>query len=118
MVSASICNAPSQKNKYFVWYLTNLVEFYSTLHEKVIIFGDFNKDTENKIMNNFLQEHTFSNMMKQNICFKGDGGSCIDLVIINSEFSFMKTTSFETGLNGHHHVIYICKKIKNSESKI
>ena len=47
IVSASIYNAPSQKNKYFIWYLTNLVEFYSTRHEKVIIFGDFNKGTEN-----------------------------------------------------------------------
>ena len=25
---ASIYNAPSQKNKYFLWYLTNLLEFY------------------------------------------------------------------------------------------
>ena len=47
IVSASIYNAPSQKNKYFIWNFTNLVEFYSTRHEKVIIFGDFNKGTEN-----------------------------------------------------------------------
>ena len=28
--------------------------------------------------------------MKQNTCFKGDGGLCIDLLIANSKFSFMK----------------------------
>ena len=109
IVSASIYNSPSQKSKHFIWYLTNLVEFYSTRHEKVIIFGDFNKGTENKIMKDFLQEHTFYNMMKQNICFKGDGGSCINLLIINSKFSFMKTNSFEPGLGDHHHMIYIKK---------
>ena len=48
--------------------------------------------------------------MKQNTCFKGDGGSCIDLRITNSKFSFMKTNSFETGLSDHHHMIYIILK--------
>ena len=51
---ASIYNAPSQKNKYFLWYLTHLLEFYSTRHEKVIILGDFNIEAENKVMKNFL----------------------------------------------------------------
>ena len=51
-------------------------------------------------------------MMKQNICFKGDGGSCIDLLIINSKFSFMKTNSFETGLSDHHYMIYTFLKTK------
>ena len=27
--------------------------------------------------------------MKQNTCFKGEGGSCIDLLITNSKFSFI-----------------------------
>ena len=41
LLVASIYNAPSQKNKYFLWYLTNLLKFSSTRHEKVIILGDF-----------------------------------------------------------------------------
>ena len=121
IVSTSIYNSPSQKSKYFIWYLTNLVEFYSTRHEKVIIFGDFNKGTENKIMKDFLQEHTFYNMLKQNKGFKGDGGSCMDLLIMNSKFSFMKTNSVETGLSDHDHMIYIyiyINKNTNSENKI
>ena len=40
-------------------------------------------------------------MMKQRTCFKGDGGSCIDLLITKSKFSFMKTNTFETGLSDH-----------------
>ena len=39
---ASIHNVPSQRNKYFLWYLTYLLQFYSTRYEKVIILGDFN----------------------------------------------------------------------------
>ena len=113
LLAASIYNAPSHKNKYFIWYLTNLVEFHSTRREKVIILGNFNKDTENKVMKDFLHEHTFYNMMKQNTCFKGDGGSCINLLIANSKFSLMKTNSFETGLSDHHHMICNQNKIFN-----
>ena len=77
-----------QENKYFLWYLINLSEYYSTRYEQVVILGDFNIEAENEVMKDFLQEHTFYNMMKQNICFKNDGGSCIDLLITNSKFSF------------------------------
>ena len=92
--------------------MTNLLEFYSTLYEKVIVLGDFNIEAENKVMKDFLQEHRFYNMKKQNACFEGDGGSCIDLLITNSKFSFMKTNSFETGLSDHHHMIYTILKTK------
>ena len=72
--------------------------------EKVVILGDFNIEAENKVMKSFFQEHTFYNMMKQNTCFKGDGGSCIDLLTTNSKFSCMTTNSSETGLSNHHHI--------------
>ena len=108
----SIYKAPSQENKNVLWCLTNLLEFYSTQYEKVIVFGDFNIKAKIKVMKDFLQEHTFYNMIKQNTFFKGDGCLCIDLLIINSKFSFMKTNSFETGLSDHHHMIYTILKTK------
>ena len=58
-------------------------------------------------MKYLLQGHTFYNMMKQNTCFKNDGSSCIDLLITNSKFSFMKKNSFD-----HHHMIYTILKTK------
>ena len=70
-------------------------------------------------MKSFLQEHTFYNIMKQNTCFKGDGGWCRDLLITNLKFSFMKANSFETGLSDHDHMIYtiLKKKIEKFEPK-
>ena len=106
---ALIYNASPPKNKSFVWYL---LEFYSTRYEKVIILGDFNIDTGNRVMKDFLQKHTFYNMMKQNTCLKADGGSCKDSLITNSKFSFMKRNSFETGLSNHHNAIYTFLKTK------
>ena len=52
------------------------------------------------------------NMMKHNSRFKGDGGSCIDLLITNSKFSFMKTNSIETGMSDHNHMIHTFLKTK------
>ena len=37
---ASIYKAPSQENKYFLWYLTNLLEFYPTRYAKAIVHGN------------------------------------------------------------------------------
>ena len=68
-------------------------------------------------MNDSLQEHTFCNMMKQNKCFKGDRGSCVDLLITNSKFSFMATNSFETDLTDHNHVYCSQNKILNRRNQ-
>ena len=56
-------------------------------------------------MMTFLNEHDLINLIKNNTCFKGEG-SCIDLILTNRKFSFKNSTSFETGLSDHHHLIY------------
>ena len=57
-------------------------------------------------------------MIKQNTCFKDDGGSCIDLLITNSKFSFMRTNSLKTGLSDHHIINAILKtKFEKFEPK-
>ena len=85
--------------------------------EKVISLGDFKMEVENKVMKSFLLEHTFYNIMNQNTCFKGDGDSCIDLLITNSKYSFMKVNSFKTGLSDHYHLIYTILKRKFEKFK-
>ena len=107
---ASIYQAHQISNIKFLLYLINLLEFYSTQYEKVIIFGDFNMEAKSKAMKDFL--HAIYNIMKQNTYFKGNGGSCIDLLITNSKFSLMKTNSFEAGLSDHQHLIHAILKTK------
>ena len=51
---ALIYTAPSQKNKYFSWHLTNLLEFNYNWYEDVIILGNFHIEAENKVMKDFL----------------------------------------------------------------
>ena len=38
--------------------------------------------------------------------------ACIDLLITDSKFSFMKSGSIETGLSYHHHLIHAILKTK------
>ena len=121
MVSCISYKSPSQENIYFLWYLANLLEFHSTRYEEVIILGDFNTEAENKAMKDVLPEHTFYNMMKQNTCFKGNGGSCkiskFSFMKTNLKFSFIKTNSFETGLSDRHHMISTIFKKKKKKKK-
>ena len=78
---ASIYKAPSQENKYFLWYLTNLSDFYSIRYEKVITYGDFNIKEGNKATKGFLQEHMFYVLQYDETEYMFNGGSCIDLLI-------------------------------------
>ena len=72
-------------------------------------------EAENKAMKDFFQEDTFYNMVKQNTCFKGDGGLYIDLLIKTSKLLLIKINSFENSLSDHIHLIYTItqKKLKS-----
>ena len=46
-------------------------------------------------------------------------GSCIDLILTNKKYCFKHTSTFERGVNNHHHLIYSTLKttFKKKESK-
>ena len=52
-----------------------------------------------------METRNYFNLVKNNTCFKGPG-SCIDLILTNRKYCFQGTSSFETGLSDHHHLIY------------
>ena len=57
-------------------------------------------------------------MIKQNTCFKDDGGLSIDLLITNSKFSFVRINSLKTGLSDYHMIHAILKtKFEKFEPK-
>ena len=55
-------------------------------------------------MLSFMNNEIFINLVKGNTCFKGKG-SGIDLILTNRRHSFKHTSSTETGLSDHHHLI-------------
>ena len=54
MVSCINLQGSINTNLEKIWYLINVLKFYSTRYEKVAIFDDFNIEAENKLMKDFL----------------------------------------------------------------
>ena len=67
----------------------------------------------------FMNIENFINLVKGNTFFKGTG-SCIDLILTNTNYSFKYTSSTEKGLSHHHHLISSMMKItfEKEESKV
>ena len=93
-----------QFNSQYFWdSLSELLDFYSSIYDNKAVFGDFNLEISHRVMLSFMSNKNFINLVKRNTCFMGKG-PCIDL-IINRKSSFKHTSSTETGLSDHHHLI-------------
>ena len=114
----SIYKPPSQNCQYFLDSLHNIIDFYSGVYDNHIVLGDFNMDPSHTQLSAFMEHYNYYNLIKNNTCFKGDG-SCIDLILTNRKYCFKNTSSFETGISDHHHLIYLMLKttFEKEESK-
>ena len=92
----------SLNNQYFCNSLSELLGFYSSIYDNKIVFGDFNLEISHPVMLAFMNNENIINLVKGNTSFKGEG-SCIDLILTNSRYSFKHTSSTEIGLSDHHH---------------
>ena len=78
------------------------LDTYSS-YEKILVSGDFNIDKDEEVLEEFLFEQNFRNLVKEPTCFKNvNNPSCIDLFLSNSYLSFQNTTTVETGLSDFH----------------
>ena len=69
-------------------------------------------------MISFINDENFINLVKDKTCFRGKS-SCIDLILSSGRYSFKHTSSTETGLSDHHHLISSMMKttFEKEESK-
>ena len=107
----SIYKPPSQNSQYFLNSIFDMLDYYSNHYKYKVIFGDFNTNPAKPEMNTFLNTENLTSLIKENTCFKG-AGSCIDLILTNSKYSFQYSSSIETGLSDHHHLIFSIVKTK------
>ena len=82
------------------------------------MLGDFNMDPSHTQLSVLMENYNYYNFIKNNTCFNGDG-SCIDLILTNRKYYFKNTSSFETGISDHQHLIYSMLKtiFEKEESK-
>ena len=89
--------------------MNDLLDFYSGIYDIKVVFGNCNLEPTNLVMINFMDSQNFTNLIKNNTCFKGVG-SCIDLILTNRKYCFKNTSSYETGISDHHHLIFSIMK--------
>ena len=108
-LAVSIYCPPSQDSGFFIHSLTEIIDHFATKYDNHLIMGDFNMEPNNRMFKDFLDSNNLTNLIKTNTCFKGKGSS-IDLILTNRKYSFKYTSSYETGLSDHHHMIYTMLK--------
>ena len=101
----SIYRWPSQDGGFFIHSLTEIIDHFATKYDDGLIMGDFNMEPNNCMFKSFLDSNNLTNLIKTNFCFKG-----IDLILTDRKYSFKYTSSYETGISDHHHMIYTMLK--------
>ena len=97
---------PPQCKNYFITQLIKILDKCRGSYENTVILGDFNMQPTNRILETFLEDNSFVNLIKSNTCFKSKSGSCIDLILTNKPKSFQNSGVMETGVSDHHALIF------------
>ena len=107
---------PAQDTTYLLYWLSQIIDFYSITYEKQVVIGDFYLTPDNKSMREFVDLYNLIDLIETTTCFKGTE-SCIDLLLTNQKYSFKNTKAFETGLSDHYLLIYSMLKTSFQKNK-
>ena len=108
----SLYNPNKNLANQFIENISLLLDFYLKRYEFIILIRDMNLEPNNPILEEFMADYNFHNLMKVNTCFKSSKGSCIDLILCNKKFYLQHAGTFETGLSDWHVLIYTGFKSK------
>ena len=78
----AIYRSPSQGSVLFLNSLTKIIDVFADKYNNCLIMSDFNLESGNTTLTNFLDSNNLTNLIKTNACFKGKG-SPIDLILTN-----------------------------------
>ena len=67
--------------------------------------GDFNAETSERAMSNFMDIYNLKNLVKHPTCFKNPDRPCIDLIVKNKRKCFLPTNLLETGIPDFHKMV-------------
>ena len=105
----SIYHPPSQDGGFFIDSLTEIIDHFAAKYDNHLTVGHFNMEPNNSMFKSFLDSNNLTNLFKTNSCFNGKGLS-INLILTKRKYSFKYTSSYETGLSDHHHMVYTMLK--------
>ena len=91
--------------------ISTALDNLSSQYENIILLGDFNVETEEKNISDFMNIYNLKSLIKEKTCYKNpERPSCIDLILTNSPRSFQNSNVFETGLSDFHKLVVTVMK--------
>ena len=96
---------PSLSDIAFRSEICNILTFYRSTHDNILLMGDFNMTSNNPKLSELIDDHELCTLISEPTCFKNINPTCIDNFLTNKRTRFMKTLTFETGLSDHHKII-------------
>ena len=81
---------------------SNILTFYRSTHNNVLLMGDFNMTPNNPKFSELIDDHELCTLISETMCFKSINLTCIDNFLTNKKTRFMKTLTFEIGVSDHH----------------
>ena len=96
---------PSLNDIVFTFEISNILTFYWSTHDSILLMGDFNMVPNNPKLSELIDNHDICTLISEPTCFKSINPTCIDNFLTNKKICFMKTLTFETGVSDHHKLI-------------
>ena len=96
---------PSLSDIAFKSEISNILTFYRSTHDNILLMGDFNMVPNNPKLSELIADHELLTLISEPTCFKSINPTCIDNFLTNKKPRFMKTLTFETVASDHHKLI-------------
>ena len=96
---------PSLSDITFTSEIKNILTFYWSTNDNILLVGDFNMTLDNPNFNELIEDHELSALISEPTCFKSINLTCIGNFLTSKKICFMNTQTFETGVQDHHKLI-------------
>ena len=96
---------PSLSNITFRLEIKNILTFYRSTHDNILLMGGFNMTLDNLNFNELIEDHELSALISEPICFKSIDPTCTGNFLTSKKAHFVNTLTFETDVSDHHKFI-------------
>ena len=92
---------PSLSDITFIPEIKNILTFYWSTHDNILLMGNFNMTLDNPNFNELIEDHKLSSLISEPTSFKSINPTCIDNFPTSKKTRFMNTLTFKTGVSDH-----------------
>ena len=82
---------PSLSDITFTSEIKNILTFYRSTHDNILLMGDFNMTLDNSSFNELIEDHELSVLISEPTCFKSINPTCIDNFLTSKKTCFMNS---------------------------